>query len=999
MSFAVNSPWYLLLLAMLPLVWWIGRKSLSGLTRPRAIVAHTLRTVVVVLLVLAAAEVQLRRVSDSISVVYLLDQSQSIPAAEREAMFRYVAAAVAAHRDGTRGDRAGVIVFGRQAAVEAAPVEDDLNWLRKSESIAPGMTEATNLAEALRLAQSILPSETARRVVIVSDGNENLGAAERIAPHFATQGIGIDVVPIPLTWSGDVAVEKVELPAFSQQGETIEARVVVNNDATPSEGEGGKKRVKGRLRVTRRIGGAVETLAEETIELPPGKSVFPLAHLLDVPPGFYTYDAEFIPDDDAVEQTLRNNRATSFANVRGKGRVLFIENADSPGEFDYLIERLRAADILADVRTTAQPFATLADLQSYDTVVLANVPRISGDQADVLFSDEQVEALVRNTEMGCGLVLLGGPDSFGAGGWANTRLEEVSPIDFQVKNAKVVPSGALALVVDKSSSMSGDKIAMCRRAAIEAVRVLSAKDHVGVVAFDGQASWVMPMQQIGNRRDAIYSRISRLDASGGTNMYPGMEQGYRALTRVDGAAIKHMIVLTDGQTMPASFDRLVRQMRQDNITVSTVAVGSDADRRLLADIARIGGGKYYQVTSPRAVPRIFIKEAMRVARPLVFERESGIAPQIVFPHEMVRGIEGPLPPIKGFVLSDVKDSPLVEVALRSPLPTNQQTSTVLASWTYGLGRCVAFTTDAGHRWAAAWKEWDQYDALFTQIVRWSMRPRDEEGDFLVATEYQDGKIRAVVTAIHSQDEAASFPRVRASVTTPDMQMTEMPMRQTAPGRFVGELEVDDPGNYFLSINPGRSGGVLRAGVSVPYSVEFKDKQTNWRLLEALARQAPAGGGPGVLMEGDLLSLEPDGLLQFNSFRPTLPPAISLRDVWPELALLAACMFFFDVLIRRVAIRPLAAVSVVLARLRGTPESSPAASMERLQSRKAETVRQHEQRRASVRFEPTAADASSAPLDELPESDPSRAPAARSIAEEAPAEPPSYTSRLLAAKRR
>jgi Mg-chelatase subunit ChlD len=1004
-SLTFNSPWFLLLLLIVPLLWWDGRRRLATLGRGRATAALVLRSVVVILVVLALAETQTRRTSRSVAVIYLLDQSLSIPAEHRAAMYGYVSRAVQAHRDASRGDRAGVIVFGREPAVEAVPVEHDLSWLTRSETLVPRLGEATDVAAALKLAVSIFPDDCARRVVLVSDGNENLGAAESVMPQLAAQGIGIDVVPIRLERTDDVSIDRLVVPPTPQQGQSIETRVVVTNDVGGASAEVGRP-VSGTLRIVRRLGAKSEVLSEQQVELKPGKNLLSMVHTLDVPPGFYTYEAQFWPDDRSLERTTRNNRATGFAHVRGKARVLLIENADTPGQYDLLVERLREADILLDVRTSEQPFSTLAELQSYDSIVMANVPRTSGEAAGTLLGDGQIEALVRSIEMGCGLVMLGGPNSFGAGGWANTRLEEASPVDFEIRNAKVVPAGALVLVLDKSGSMQGQKIAMGRRAAIEAVRVLGAKDHIGVVAFDGASRWVVPMRKIGESRGDIARRIARLPASGGTNMLPAIKRGFDALRKAD-AAVKHMIVLTDGRTEPGDFNLLVEHMIQAGITMSAVAIGDDADRQLLAGMAARGSGKFYRVTSPKAVPRIFIKEAMRVARPVIYEREEGFAPQIVFPHEMLRGINEPLPPIQGFVLTDLKESPLVEVALRSPKPSDERTSTLLASWTYGLGRFVVFTTDAGHRWASAWPGWESYDALFTQIIRWSMRPQGQQGDFLVTTEVEDGTIRAVVTALDEQREFVNFLSMTGQVMTPELKSRPMPIRQTAPGRYVGELDAEKPGNYFLTIDTGQGRRPIRAGVNLPHSVEFKDKQTNWPLLQAMAWQEPAGGEPGAMIQGDLLAPEPGDLLQFDTFRPTVAPAVSLRDIWPLLSLVGVCVFFFDVLVRRVAIDPVAVGSAALAMvIRRRDDPLAETPIDRLRSRKAAMQEELEKRRAAARYEPTGEPGPAQATVEQPPGDAAgrpaqSAPAAAPSLESAPADEQdgSYTSRLLKAKRR
>jgi Mg-chelatase subunit ChlD len=994
-----HNPWFLALLAVVPLLWWTGRMSMAGMGHVRALLALALRAAVVVMIVLALAGMQTSRVRQTVSVVYLLDQSLSIPAEKRRAMFEHVVRAVEVHRQASREDRVGIIVFGREAAVDVPLVEDDLSWLRPRERGERRFAEATNLAAALKLAQSILPADGLRRVLIVTDGNENLGTARQIVPQLTAQGIGIDVLPVDVDLGNDVEVEKIVLPAMPQQGETIEARVVVVNHVERIPG-GSSGRVPGRLRVTRQAGTATELLVEQEIELAPGKSVFPVVHTLDVAPGFYTYEARFLPDDVGAERTLENNRAAAFTRIGGKGRVLFIENSDSPGEFAPLIERLRALDLLVDQRTSAQPFTTLADLQSYDTVVLADVARVSGSQAETLFSDDQIEALVRSTEMGSGLVMLGGPQSYGAGGWANTRLEEASPVWFTVRNAKVIPTGALVLVIDKSGSMHGEKMAMCRQAAIQAARVLGANDYVGVVAFDGAARWIVPMQRVRNRREGIARQIGRLDAGGGTHLFPGMRQGFVGLQSVQ-AAVKHMIVLTDGLTQPGDFDGLTHAARRAGVTVSAVAVGSDADGNLLSNIAHLGGGNFYHVTSPRAIPRIFVKEAMRVAKPLIYERAEGFAPVAVGPHEILSGLEGPFPPITGFVLTDVKPNPLVEVALRSPQPADENTSSILATWQYGLGRFAVFTTDAGHRWASDWPQWENYDALFTQLVRWSMRPGGQDDDYLVATSVEDGMIRVVVTALDQNREFLNFLDMTSRVTTPDLQAVEMPMRQTAPGRYVGELSADEAGDYFLAIDPGQRRRAIQIGVSVPSGAEFRDRQTNWPLLESLAAQAPAGGEPGMLVPADVLYAEGQELDHFDPFRPTLAAALNLRDAWPVLLMLAACLFFGDVLIRRVTIDPAKFLAPLFAWLRQRP-GKPARGevIQRLRHRKAAVQRQIGQRQAAARFEPAAVDAAEIAEELTPDGLANHAPTPSPPSIVAPVEvgPLSYTSRLLKIKR-
>src|SRR5262245_58190657 len=294
-----NSPWYLLLLGLLPVMWWYSFRSLSGLGRWRRMLALVLRTAVLTLLVAALAEMQYQRTSYRLTVIYLLDQSLSIPEARRESMIRYVNASIRAQRQADKEDRAGVIVFGRNAEVEVPPVDFSIQLAPKIESLLDA--EYTNLAGAMQRAMAMFPHDSAKRIVIVTDGNENVGDALEQGRAVADAGVSIDVMPVPLTAQSEVSVEKVALPADVRRGQPFEVRVVLDN--TPPADEGGKA-VEGQIRIVRKAGDREETLAESPLTLEPGKRVFSFREEIDQP-DFYTYEARFVPKDtknDALTQ-------------------------------------------------------------------------------------------------------------------------------------------------------------------------------------------------------------------------------------------------------------------------------------------------------------------------------------------------------------------------------------------------------------------------------------------------------------------------------------------------------------------------------------------------------------------------------------------------------------------------------------------------------------------------------------------------------------------------
>ena len=1018
-NFTFESPLYLLLLALLPVLWLTSLRSLAGLGRVRRVVALVLRSAILLILICALAEAQLVRSTERLTVIYLLDQSDSIPATTRNEMLDYVKASWREHRQPEREDRAAVVIFGREADVEIGPIEDNPPPIASIESMVNG--EFTNLESAMKMAMGLYSEDTAKRIVIITDGNENIGNARRQAAKLQSAGVSIDVLPVYTEDQVDVAVEKVSIPSDVRRGQPFALRVVLNNNSP----KGGNS-VKGTLLITRRSSDDERVIVESEIELPPGKTVI----TPDVPeqidePDFYTYEARFRAADATVDHQQRNNQAMTYTHVRGRGRVLLIEDQDHPGEFDFLVQKLKEENIAVNVQSTKALFTSLAELQRYDTVVLANVPRV-GENADEAFSDAQIDMLVRNTQqMGAGLVMLGGQNSFGLGGWTNTELEKAMPVDFQINNTKIAMVGALCLIMHAGEMDRGNY--WQRVIAQQTIKTLGRADYCGLIHYDGNAknsgnSWLWTsaqgrgMLKVGNRRGLMLQKLSKMTPGDMPEFDPGLKMAAAEFRKITDAAHKHMIIISDGDPTPpkpATITALVNL----GVKVTTVGVGTHgaANRKVLGAIARQTGGKYYGVKNARALPRIYQREVRRLAKSLEFRDEKGMQPEIVSDHEMVQGIGTP-PPITGFVLTRRKESPLVEVSMVSPKPADEANNTILASWTYGLGRTVAFTTDGGSRWANRWTHWDNYQKQFSQIVRWSMRPVDETGTFLVATDIKDGKVKVVVTAWNDEEEFANSLDLTGAVVDPGLKQRGLIIEQTAPGRYEGEFDADDAGGYFVTINPGDGQALIRTGVSVPYSSEYRERESNLSLLRDLADRAPPGGQLGKFIEDPAGTGDIKALLATNIFRHDLPKATSNQGIWHLLLFVASCVFFVDVFYRRVHVN-FDWVAPVVHRVkrklfRSEVVAVESETMARLRSRKAEVTDSIEQRKASTRFEPDAD--SPVDLDVLTDDQTTTTPkekprAERSSAERSRTDPSQlgpqdqkeeedYTSRLLRAKK-
>ncbi|MBN1911589.1 MAG: VWA domain-containing protein [Pirellulales bacterium] len=1000
-----QSPFYLIVAAvLLPLLWWWSYRRLGVLGRGRRLTALILRTFVLLLLLLAAAQMLWVQTSDRLTVIYLLDQSKSIPESQRKAMIDYVNQSILEHRENE--DRVGVVVFGKDAAIEVPPFDDDVQIPSALESLID--PDHTNLAGAMKLALASFPEDAAKRIVVVSDGNENLGDSLEQARGLVGSGVSIDVVPIYYTARSEVLIERLTMPSDVRKGQPFELRAVLVN-TTPREA-GAAGTIPGKVVFSQLVGGRTVFLGEKKVNLPPGKTVVTLRQEIDQP-AFYQYTAVFIPDRPADDGMPENNRASGFCYVRGKGRVLLIEDDDAKnrGLFDFLVQRLRKQNLEVDVQPTDQLFTGLGELQPYDTVILANVPRER-------FTEDQIDMLVSNThEMGAGLVMLGGNNSFGAGGWNNTKLEEAMPIDFQIESAKVVPRGALAMIMHASEMAQGNH--WQKVIAVEALKTLGPRDYCGVLHWqmNDQWLWGKGFLEVGPNRKKMLSLLSRMSPGDMPTFGPAMQMAARGFANLPDAAVKHMIIISDGDpTQPPP--NVIKTLVNLKVTVTTVAVGchGTVGHQTLRNIAAATGGKYHVAKNPKALPRIFQEEARKIAQPVIYENKDGVPPEIRFPHEMLSGVGENLPDITGFVMTTVKENPLVEIALVSPKPTNEKHSTILASWPYGQGRAVALTTDAGARWANSWTQWENYDKFFSQIVRWSMRPTGQEGKFNVTTRVENGSVKVIISALDKDDAFLNFLNVTGQAVGPDMKPIDIKIRQMAPGRYEGEFPATQAGSHFLVINPGQGQAAIRTGVNVPCSSEFHDRASNDTPLRRMAALAPKDSPPGeVITATDPVDTrnELKQWLQVNTFRHDLPKATSSQETWPWLVFLASCFLFFDVFFRRVQVNFAGAFTAcgrVIGRLFGRePEPEQPEFMQRLRSRKAEVSGQLDRIRADARFEaPT--DTSSGPSDlgsveELSGPGAATRPAAAkpSIAPGKPAEEEkeSYTERLLRAKKK
>jgi len=1012
-SLTVGRPWWLVLLPVLivPLILFSYR-SLSGLGKVRRVVAILFRASVVTAIVLALAEVSTVRRNEKLTTMYVVDASESIPQEYRGTILSFVSED-SKKRNKTKDDQTGVIVFGKEPKVETPPQMSEANLMLGIENTVDG--QYTDIGGALKLALATFPEDSARRIVLIADGNENRGNAIEQALAAKELGVQVDVLPVDYFYDKEVLVEKVSLPPDVKKGETVAINVVIR----------ASEPTRGTLQVFQKDSDnrSVPAPGNEKpvpVELRRGVNVFTLKQLINEP-SFYTFTAEFIPEKGSGDRRAINNVAQGFTYARGTAQVLLIEGIR--GEHAELVRALREKKL--EVKTLVAPGVggggneggdqlpdELGQLQPFDTVILGNVPKDS-------LTESQQRLLEANVhDMGAGLIMLGGENSFGAGGWMNTPIEKALPVDMQIKAMKVQGKGALVQIMHATEIPEGNY--WMKVIAQEAIKTLSSYDYCGMVHWEGQEAWLFTMRPIGSGKASMLRAIDRMTPGDMPAFDPTLQLALKGLRSplVQDAMTKHIILISDGDPAAPS-PQVVNQLIANKITCTTVIVaahGNDPGSiATMRDIAVKTKGRFYQVTNPKALPRIYQKEARIISRPLIFEQPKPWLPNVKYTSEPIVGLSGTVPPITGLVQTSPKESELVEVPIVSPLPA-EQPPPLLAHWTYGLGRSVAFTSDAGRKWASAWPSWDNYAAFWSQVVRWSMRPVDNR-NLTLNVRREEGKIKVVVDALDKESQFLNFLQIQGSILSPDLKRTKVDLVQTAPGRYEGVVEnAEASGNYF--VNLGYSGadnikGVVSTGVSVPYSDEYRELRSNPGTLESIAS----------LTNGEVLSWKrrADGSIDlartldeshpFRRDQYTQTPR-GLAPLWPLLLFFSATMFLGDVAIRRVSpdferMRKLARDQ--WEKLKGREVAPPVEYMEKLKGRKAEVNEQLDRSRAATRFEaPPPSDAPAAPgiVDELMlGGTPGPRPAERRPQAQAPGMAPagpqpeaeSYTNRLLKAK--
>ena len=837
MGFEVTRPLFLgagvLALAIIVIIWRVFPPPLPP---RRARLSLGLRTLIVLLLTASLAGLQVQTTPSKQSLLVAADLSASVQSAldSEAAMVRRILQ----QRQGQ--DRAGVVSFGRDPQVEVNLSANP----QFGEFQSQPNPHYTDLAAALQLGGSILPDDSRKHIVLISDGRGNLGDAVGEARLLRAEGIRVDTVALPVPLGAEVYVDRLDAPQTLTQGQQADAQALIVSNTTTH--------ATARWYLDRTL---INTTA---LDLAPGETTIKQT-VKPTEPGFHAVRLVIDPVRDTYAE---NNFGEALIQVVGPPRVLLVEN--TMGEAVSLEAALKSTGIGYSVITPDKLPRSAADLAAYQAVVLVNIP------ASSLGADGMALLQASVRDLGTGLVVIGGADSYGPGGYAGTALETTLPVQIQLPQDMQKPPVAVVLVLESTESGTGDQV--LRGAAESVVDQLTPHDMVGVT--NGGGTIVVPLGPLTDKA-AIKKKIESMGLGDPPTYSADLNAANGELTKTT-ASIKHVILFGDGDTPDRDYQSQITAMHGRGITLSAVAIAANAnDAAMMQAMAGWGHGRFYQSNSLSDVPQIFLKETREALKPWIVE--GRIAPQLASLADVLPGVPlDSFPALTGYVATTPRAA--ADVVLKSP-----QGDPLLATWQYGLGRVMAWTSDAQGRWTSALLQWSAANRFFGDVVHASL-PQPGDPALQVETRVQGDHTHLLVTA-----PPTSGASVTVNAVTPDLADTSLILSSTGPGRFEGDLPTDQVGSYLLHVSES-AGGVVRhtttTGLVVPYSPEYRDLGTDVATLKAIAQ---AGGG--VLLT-DIS----------QAFRVPVPTVRAALPIGELLLVLAILLFPVDVALRRLIFR-------------------------------------------------------------------------------------------------
>ncbi len=746
------------------------------------------RGVVLLCVLLALFGIKIRLGGNQTATIFVVDISNSNEE-HLEEMEEYLRKKVEAMPS---GNDYGIVCFGKNNLVE--------QFLTSEKQYGGLMTvpekTATNFEEAISRALTMIPAGASGRIVVLTDGKETSGDIQRMAGALTAARVELLTLLYEDVATSDVYIENMTLPTYLHPGDKYSVNVQVESNFDTDA-------------VIELYNGS-EKVAENVVHLNKGTNRFAFSRQVAeeiTANAMENLRAVVKAEGDTCEE---NNAYSAYSVVESAPRVLVIAGQDT--EASHFTTVLNAAGCDYSVLSTLNAPEDIHSMLEYKSIILVDT-----------YMDDLPKGFLDNLETyvkdyGCGFVCCGGEDSFALGGYRDTVLETVLPVDMEMRNVNEMPSMAMVMVIDRSSSMSGSmnnnggatSLDVAIRAATVAVDNLRDSDYVGVLTFDDGYSWQVDIVQAKDR-ETIKNAITGIDMGGGTTIKPALEEAYKALLSSE-VSVKHVVLLTDGMGETAYFDDVIQNYLDAGITLSTVAVGTGSDTKLLEKLANSCGGRYYYSDIASDIPKIFAQEVFLGGDSYIQNGDFGLS--VWGGHELTKGLfaEG-WPNIYGYISASPK------TASSSIITTGEKDDPILTVWQYGLGRTVAWNSDVTGEWSGPFAGKDDYVQLWKRIVDYSTGNADLGEDRVNVVSV--GELSRIVYETEDYD---GDTRIEATMIDPEGNTQEVVLHATEPGKYEADVATLQTGLYHYNIRRMKGDEIqsyITTASAVQFSYEYK----------------------------------------------------------------------------------------------------------------------------------------------------------------------------------
>ena len=793
MDISFERPWFLILIPIIIGLLIFSMRYMIAQNKKTRIGQVIVRSILATALVLALSQVSIKWVGRDVTTIFLVDVSDSVRE-QREEVIQFVNDAV---ENKGKHDYVGVIAFGSDSRVEQF-ISQDISF---SEFQTDVSSEATDLEEAVNIALAEMPEDSAKRIVLITDGNENEGNIKNTASLVVALGCDFEVMKLEENLANEVYVSDMSIPEEVGIGENFNINVEVESNVACS--------AVVSLYSGRTLKG------QQTVNLQEGTNRFVFTDTQS-DEGLKTYRVTVEAVDDTVTV---NNEFSAYTNIEIELPLLLVEGSD--GKAQELKGILDSIGIQYDCVTPATVPATLSDFTEYSAIIFIDV--YADDLRDGFM--ENLPTYIKN--YGGGFIVTGGRNSFALGNYRDTVIEEVLPVNMDLQGENEVPVMAFQMVIDQSGSMSDGNgiitnLDLAKESANAALGNIRETDYVGVIAFDESYDRVVPLQ-LATDKDAISQEIFSIDIDGGTSIYPALLAATTDLNESD-AQVKHIILLTDGQDSYGDYEELKKTINDAGITLSTVAIGTGCNEELLKDLAESCNGRYFYTDISSDLPRIFAQEVFLSSNTYLINEE--FTPIVTSNDAMVRDVvANGLPTLKGYVATTPKDRSI-------QLLQSHYGDPVLCYWQYGLGKTVAWTSDMTGEWSGNYSGWENTQLLWHNIIQYVTQDMGMEGAYV---EVEQNGSRSEIH--YTTENFSADTTVVATVFDDEGNATEVELDPVKPGEYIAAIDTVSTGVYTINVQQKEGEEIvssMNTAAINQYSLEYRFYPDNTLMEEYVA---------------------------------------------------------------------------------------------------------------------------------------------------------------------